>query len=353
MSKSRIPGSAPPCGGICLGVLHMAEPVARISAMIPEVQRLSRANPPQPEVSTLAVPVTPMAARVPAPVSEDGKSPTPAPRLISLWCTPGAQVSKRQGSWPRFLRGWGGRNDPIAFEGGAIAAHRDLLALAFAQKFEIDFNAWRDFSSAAGDLQYKFRLPDFTASFRLLGFVQKEGDSIFHCYTDGSAVLTEQGAHSLGETSSFKRLPMVPFVCVVQLVGVLRAATYSDVPDVRRATRHTNNIGEITALVMVMEMLGPIGAQRCVFRSDSMYALDLAQSRSCASTNTELVEVLRASAWHLKVRRGGVPRRASALADASSPHCRTCQAGRATAHVCRRQRHHWVRDLLSCAAHSC
>ena len=65
-----------------------------------------------------------------------------------------------------------------------------------------------------------------------------------------------------------------------------------------------DNTGEITALVVVMEMLGLIGAHCCVFCSDIMYALDLAQSRSRASTNIELVEVFRASAWHLKERQG-------------------------------------------------
>ena len=95
---------------------------------------------------------------------------------------------------------------------------------------------------------------------------------------------------------------MVLFVCVVLLVDVLRPTAMYPIFD--ESTRHTNNTGEITALVMVMEMLGLIGAQRCVFRSDSMYALDLAQSRSRASTNTELVEVLLASAWHLKERQG-------------------------------------------------
>ena len=139
-------------------------------------------------------------------------------------------------------------------------------------------------------------------SFRLLDVrCKKEGDSIFSLL-DVSAVLTEQGAHCCWGYVIIQAFANG----ALRLCGAAcgRVATHCDVLDFRQATRHTNNTGEITALVMVMEMFGLTGAQRCVFCSDSMYALDLAQSLSRAPTNTELVEVLRASAWHLKERQG-------------------------------------------------
>ena len=99
-----------------------------MAAIILEVQRLSRANPPQPEVSTLAVPVTPMAARVPAP----GPTQRTATSAFGVQQEPRSRSPK--GLWPRFSRGWGGRNDPMAFDDGATDAHLRFFWLGLLHK---------------------------------------------------------------------------------------------------------------------------------------------------------------------------------------------------------------------------
>ena len=85
----------PLCGGIRLGVLPHGRACSKnlsswalslqstMAATIPEVRRLSRAHPPKPESSTLAVPVTPWAARFRRMASRRRPAPGPTQRTAT------------------------------------------------------------------------------------------------------------------------------------------------------------------------------------------------------------------------------------------------------------------------------
>ena len=233
MSKSRIPRGTPLCGGIRLGVLPHGRARSKNLHSWALSLRLSKRSREQ-EVSTLAVPVTPRAARVPAPVSENGKSTTPAPG-----------PTQRTTSAFGVLQGPNSRSPKGRGQDFCEAGAEETILSSMLQPFMRIEIFWLGLLqknlkllSMHGET-FLWLLPILSTvldsqiprrrSFHLLGFVVKRKViPFFHGYTDGSAVLTEQGCKLL--------LEICHHSCALRQCGAAfgRVATHCDVPDFRQ-----------------------------------------------------------------------------------------------------------------------